>query len=176
MKLVEYIKKSPLYDERKKIVLYRGAKNPVILFVGEAPGKEENIQGRPFVGRCGHLLDRWIQAHGLQEICGITNAVPLIPLNPLHAIRKPSSQEIEYFRPFLNHMIKKYSPKVLVLLGDSATNAVLSMKISEAKHRRMEKDGYVVTAIYHPSYYLRNGRDGLDDFCALYENVLKSVI
>lgn len=175
MRLEEYIKKSPLYDKDKFIVLYRGVRKPKILFIGEAPGKEENKIGRPFIGRSGTLLNRWVETYHLQNKYGITNAVPLIPLTPLHAIRKPTTAEIEYFRPFLKHMINKYEPKLLILLGDSATTSVLGKKISEAKqgdHFMEIKKGYKIPAasIYHPAYYLRNGRDGLDDFGELYEN------
>jgi DNA polymerase len=177
VKFDDYIKNSPLYEANKKTVLYRGAENPKILFIGEAPGKEENKVGKPFVGRCGKLLDKWISHFNLTEICGITNAVPLIPLDSTgQNIRKPTFEEINYFRPFVKAMLNKYKPTLLILLGDSATNSLIRRSIGEMKFQLIQKGDYKITAIYHPSYYLRNGRDGLDDFQKLYETVINKIL
>ena len=175
VKFSEYIKNSPLYDPSKKVVLYRGVEHPTILFIGEAPGKEENKIGKPFVGRCGKLLDKWIWSHSLERLCGITNTVPLIPLYE-GKIRKPTVEEIKYFRPFIKYMLNKYQPKLLILLGDAATTSVLHENIGAVKNKWFENKPYIVTAMYHPSYYLRNGRDGLDDFNALYKNIILKVL
>lgn len=174
MKLIDdYIKKSSLYSPFKEIVLYRGVNYPKIMFVGEAPGKEENIQGYPFVGRSGKLLDSWIREFDLQSMIGITNVVPLIPLTPAGGIRAPSLQEIEYFRPFIYHMLRKYIPKLIILLGASACQSLLKTYISEARNQLFDQDGFFFTAHYHPSYYLRRGDSGLKDFGILYENIIR---
>lgn len=175
IKFAEYIKKSPLYDPAKKVVLYRGVKNPVIMFIGEAPGQEENKIGQPFVGRCGTLLNKWIWSHQLERLCGITNTVPLIPLDN-GKIRKPTGEEITYFRPFVKYMLNHYKPKLLILLGDAATISVLRENIRTVRKTLRKVEGYQVTAMYHPSYYLRNGKDGLDDFNELYKNIILKVL
>lgn len=175
IKFSEYIRKSPLYSPDKKVVLYRGAVHPNILFIGEAPGKEENKVGKPFVGRCGKLLDKWIYSHQLERNCGITNTVPLIPLYE-GRIRKPTVDEIKYFRPFVKAMLNKYQPKLLILLGDAATTSVLHESIGAVRGKWIDKGPYVITAMYHPSYYLRNGRDGLDDFNDLYKRIILKVL
>jgi len=151
--------------------------HPQILFIGEAPGKEENQQGFPFVGRSGKLLDLWIQEFGMKNIFGITNSVPLIPLTPNGSIRKPTDKEINYFKPFVKHMIQKYNPKLIILLGDSACRSVINTYIGEVRNNLQYYMGnWPVTAHYHPAYYLRNGSKGLEDFSRLYEKVIKYVV
>ena len=150
--------------------------HPQILFIGEAPGKEENLQGFPFVGRSGKMLNLWINEFGMKNIFGITNSVPLIPLLPNGSIRKPTDKEIEYFKPFVKHRIEKYKPKLIILLGDSACRSVLKKYISEVRNNVFYLIETPVTAVYHPSYYLRRGSNGLEDFAILYDKVIKYVI
>jgi len=169
MNIEAYIKESSLYDDTKKIVLYRGVTKPKILFIGEAPGKEESAQGIPFVGRAGQVLNRWISEYQLEDQIGITNSVPLIPLSETKSIRKPSLDEINYFRPFVQFMIKKFKPKFVICLGDTATTSVLSKPIGVTRNKIFDKQTYAVIATYHPSYYLRRGDDGLADFKIIYD-------
>lgn len=173
MSLKSLITNSSLYSETKKIVLYRGVKNPDIIFIGEAPGFEENREGKPFVGRCGKLLDKWIASTGLSGRIGIVNTVPLLPLTESGKIRKPTPSEIEYFSPVLTQLLKKFKPKVLILLGDIASQAVLKKPIRETKIKIFKKGDYIITGNYHPSYYLRTGMEGLDDFSLTIKRVEK---
>lgn len=177
VKLIDdYIKKSPLYSPFKSIVLYRGVNSPKILFIGEAPGKEENERGIPFVGRSGKLLNSWIENFHLQNISGITNVVPLIPLSPSGSIRPPSLQEITYFQPFAKFMIEKYNPKLIVLLGATACKAILQEYIANVRFQVIEKNQYFITAHYHPAYFLRKGDNGMTDFTKLYEDVISPIL
>jgi DNA polymerase len=145
------------------------------MFIGEAPGKTENEQGYPFMGRSGQLLNLWMKEFGLTFLSGITNTVPLIPLNPAGAIRRPTLLEIEYFRPFVAYMLDKYKPILLILLGDTACQSLLKQYIGNIRNTLIEKGKYFVTAHYHPSYYLRGRGDGLEDFGKLYETVIRQI-
>jgi DNA polymerase len=175
MNLIEYCKKSPLYSPFKKIVLYRGCANPKILFVGEAPGKDEDIEGIPFIGRSGKLLNSWIDTFKIKELIGITNSVPLIPLTRSGSIRPPDLAEINYFRPFLRYMLDRYKPKLVVLLGNTACTSLLGLGVGSVRGKLIQKGKYVVTAFYHPAYYLRQGNNGLSDFNDMYTNVIKQM-
>lgn len=176
MTIYELIQRSSLYDEKKKIVLYRGVDHPTILFIGEAPGKEENEVGVPFVGRSGKLVQKWIDQFHIGHLTGITNSVPLMPTTVAGTIRKPSLEEIDYFRPFVHTMIKNHQPRIIILLGDTATTSVLRTPISQTRGKVHYKHNAFVTAMYHPAYYLRHGQDGIADFQKIYDDVLTKQI
>ncbi len=142
-----------------KIVINRGSESPEFLFIGEAPGFTENKLGLPFVGRSGKLLDKWTE--GMKSY-GITNTIPIIPLTEDGKIRPPSKEEIDYFRPLIDKLIKNMNPKYLICLGKSASNFL------NKEFKLCQWEGNI-GFIYHPSYYLRNGKDGLTDFKLLIE-------
>ena len=145
-----------------KIVINKGSENPEFLFIGEAPGFTENTQGLPFVGKSGKILDKWIGT-GIKSY-GVINTIPIIPLSEDGKIRPPTKDEINYFRPLINKLIKKMAPKYIICVGKSASNFL------EEEFKLCEWKGNV-GFIYHPSYYLRNGRDGLEDFKKLIDKM-----
>lgn len=144
------------------IVINRGSENPEFLFIGEAPGFTENKQGIPFIGRSGKILDMWIEI--TKKSYGVINTVPIIPLSEEGRIRPPTKEEIDYFRPLINKLIKKMNPKYIICVGKSASNFLKeNFKLCEWKGN--------IGFIYHPAYYLRNGKNGIDDFKRLIEKV-----
>jgi uracil-DNA glycosylase len=146
-----------------KLVISRGNLDaPEFLFIGEAPGQQENKQGIPFIGRSGKVLDNWMSSSGITNFA-IVNTLPIIPLNSEGGIRKPTREEIDFFRPYVDNLIKVANPKCIVCLGKSA----LEYLRKSIKNTEWEgKIGF----IYHPAYFLRNGRNGLDDFEKLLKN------
>ena len=169
----DYIERSTLYNEAKKIVIYRGAQLPKILFVGETPGKEEDKVGLPFVGRGGRILQGWISNFKLTPLTGMTYSIPLIPLNKTGSIRLPKPEEMAYFKPFIISIIKILKPVIVILLGNTATKMILGKSIDKARHQIEWKFGRFITAEYHPSWFLRRGQNGIDDFSWIMEHLIK---
>jgi DNA polymerase len=129
-----------------------------VMFAGEAPGFEEDIQGLPFVGRSGQLLDRMMAAIGLDRTSAyIANVIPWRPPGN----RTPTPQETEICRPFIERQIALVDPDFLVLLGGSASNQILrtSQAISKLRGRWRDYDTGKRTiraiATLHPAYLLR---------------------
>jgi DNA polymerase len=123
--------------------------------VGEGPGEEEDLQGRPFVGAAGQLLEKIIRAMGLaREEVFIANAVKCRP--PRN--RTPRPEEIAACRDFLLRQIRAVSPRVVVTLGAVATAGLLEAGggISRIRGRFQQWEGIAVMPTYHPSYLLRN--------------------
>ena len=117
----------------------------------------ENQIGKPFVGKSGKLLNKWIEELKLESY-GITNIVPLIPLNDKGKVRKPTKEERLYFRPFWITMIYILNPTAIVLLGDTASQAVLNKSISQTLYKindfKLKGKIYKTTTVYHPAYFL----------------------
>ncbi|APS00875.1 hypothetical protein BCY86_03685 [Pajaroellobacter abortibovis] len=145
-----------LAPTRKHTVFARGNPKASLCFIGEAPGADEDKQGLPFVGRAGQLLDKMIQAMGLDSardvyICNIIKCRP--PNN-----RRPTSEEIDACVPYLNEQIAHVSPKVIVALGNTAVAALLGTKVGITKIRgqwKLYKGSILVMPTYHPSYLMR---------------------
>lgn len=139
-----------------------GGGNPAskVMFIGEAPGADEDRIGLPFVGRSGHLLDKMLQSVGLdRDACYITNVLPWRPPGN----RTPTDGEIAVCLPFLKRQIELIKPEVIVLLGGSAANALLDNEepISRLRGKWLEyksSEGTLVPvlATFHPAYLLRN--------------------
>lgn len=153
----------PLHMHRTKIVFGEGDPEADIMFVGEAPGANEDKTGRPFVGRAGKELDSWIEMLGLKRSdVYIANTCKCRPLDN----RDPYPQEKEACAPFLHTQIFLIQPKVLVALGRHAANTLTGQKLSMGALRendlRYENETTGLTlpviAVYHPSYVLRKGR------------------
>lgn len=142
----------------KQLCFYRGAEKARIAIVGEAPGRDEDLAGKPFVGRAGQLLDRMLKAIGLTEAdVHITNVVYWRPPGN----RTPTPQEAQVCRPFLERQLELVAPDVIVLLGGAAAKQVLDtadgiMRI-RGKWRDVEVGGRRVRAMatLHPAYLLR---------------------
>ncbi len=143
----------------KNLCFARGSKEARLMLIGEAPGRDEDLQGKPFVGRAGQLLDRMLAAIGLDEgSVYITNTVYWRPPGN----RTPTPEEIEACAPFLARQIELLSPEVLVLLGGAAAKSLLG--VSEGIMRLRGKwlgypcNGREIAALatLHPAYLLRN--------------------
>lgn len=150
----------PLYDAGTNMVIYRGNPEAKLMIIGEAPGTEENRQGKPFVGRSGQLLDKMLDAAGFdpQEDVFITNAVfRLPPGEGAKPLRKPTNQEIEYYKTFLLEIIRIIDPVIMLLTGNVATQALLDQTgITKLRGQWFEWHGRWIMPIFHPAYLLRN--------------------
>ena len=129
------------------------------MFIGEAPGREEDLQGLPFVGRAGQLLDRMLAAIGLdRQSAYITNMIPWRPPGN----RTPAPHEIELCRPFIERHVALAGPKIVVMLGNVASKSLLGTDkgILSLRGTWMEYKfgGAAVPALptLHPAYLLRN--------------------
>jgi len=151
----------------KKVVVGVGSLDAKIMFVGEAPGAEEEVQGEPFVGPAGQLLTRMIGAMGLRRsdvyIGNIMNWRPEMPLNASgvqYGNRAPTEDEMRYCLPYLRAQIEIVNPDLLVALGATATAGLLGFgtfkALGEIRGRWREFAGKPLMVTYHPSYILRN--------------------
>ena len=140
---------------RKQIVFGVGNANADLMFVGEAPGADEDIQGIPFVGRAGQLLTKIIGAIGLtRDDVYIANVIKCRP--PQN--RNPEQDEVETCEPFLFQQIDIIKPKVIVALGTFAARTLLRTldPISRLRGRVYEYRGAKLIPTFHPAYLLRN--------------------
>jgi DNA polymerase len=140
---------------RRQIVFGVGNPDADLMFVGEAPGADEDIQGEPFVGRAGQLLTKIIAAIGLgREDVYIANVIKCRP--PQN--RNPEPDEVETCEPFLFQQIDAIRPKVVVALGSFAARALLRTQdpISRLRGRVHEYRGSKLVPTFHPAYLLRN--------------------
>ena len=144
-----------LAEGRNKIVFGDGDPNARLMFVGEGPGADEDMQGLPFVGRAGQLLNNMIGAMGLKrEQVYIANIVKCRP--PQN--RKPEPDEAMTCTPFLERQIDVIQPRVLVALGATAATYLLGMKgaIASMRGRMHDYHGIQTIVTYHPAYLLRD--------------------
>ena len=150
----------PLAGAGTNIVISRGSPEAKLLLVGEAPGPQENIKGKPFVGPAGQLLDKILQAADFDPETDvyITNSVFRMPPGENGAnFRKPNDKEIEYYRPFVFEIIRLMNPLVILLTGNVACQSVLQKTgITSLRGKWTELDGRWLMPIFHPSYLLRN--------------------
>jgi DNA polymerase len=151
----------------KKVVLGVGSLDAKIMFVGEAPGAEEEIQGEPFVGPAGQLLTKMIQAMGLKRsdvyIGNIMNWRPQMPNvagREQVGNRPPTEEEMRYCLPFLRAQIEVVNPDLLVALGSTAAQGLLGFgsfkALGDIRGKWHEFAGKPLMVTYHPSYILRN--------------------
>lgn len=150
----------PLADAGTNVVISRGNPNAKLLIIGEAPGPQENIQGKPFVGRAGQLLDKILQAANFdpdQDVY-ITNSVfRMPPGDDGKAFRKPSNEEIEYYRPYVHQIIKFVDPLIMLLTGNVACYSILGKTgITRLRGEWTHSQSRWIMPIFHPSYLLRN--------------------
>jgi uracil-DNA glycosylase family 4 len=144
-----------LHSTRNKIVFGDGNPKAELVFVGEGPGRDEDAQGLPFVGRAGKLLTQMIEAMGLQRsdvyICNVVKCRP--PEN-----RLPEPDEIKTCSPFLLRQLDVIAPKVIVCLGACSAQTLLETNrgISHFRGQWLDFRGRKLMATYHPAYLLRN--------------------
>jgi len=145
----------PLHATRNTIVFGEGNPHAPLVFVGEAPGADEDRLGRPFVGKAGQLLTKIIEAMGLTRedvyICNVLKCRP--PGN-----RTPLPEEVESCRGFLEQQLEVIKPEVICALGSSATRALLKTEapITALRGKYFEYRGIPCVPTYHPAYLLRN--------------------
>ena len=145
----------PLYQKRTNIVHTDGNRNARLMFVGEAPGADEDLQARPFVGRAGQLLTKIIEAIGLKReevlIGNVNRCRP--PGN-----RPPTPEEASMCKPFLLREIAAVQPEVIVVLGNTAMRNLLEIKqgITRVRGEFQDYHGVKVMPTFHPAYLLRD--------------------
>lgn len=163
--LVQFMMKmedDPLFPAGTNMVIYRGNPEAKLMIVGEAPGTEEDRMGQPFVGRSGQLLDKILAAANFdpQEDVFITNAVfRLPPGEGGKPLRKPTTSEIEFYKPYLMEIIRLIDPKIILLTGGVSMQSVLEETkrgITKMRGQWHEWHGRWVMPIFHPAYLLRN--------------------
>jgi DNA polymerase len=157
--LLESFDGCALKSTATRLVFADGNPQARIMFVGEAPGREEDIEGLPFVGRSGKLLDRMISAIGLdRSSVYIANVIPWRPPGN----RTPTPQETQICLPFIQRQIELVNPDVLVTLGNPSTQTLLSTRegIMKTRGRWFDYDTgtRVIRALatFHPAYLLRS--------------------
>lgn len=164
--------KCNLGNTRSKFVFGTGNPNAEIMFIGEAPGADEDLQGLPFVGRAGQLLTKLLKYVGIDReqiyICNILKCRP--PNN-----RKPLPSEIELCKPYLLKQIELVKPKIIVALGATAIEGLLNIKkkMGELRGKILNFNKIPVIITYHPAALLRNPNwqeDFLNDLKLLFKN------
>ena len=144
----------------KNLVFADGNPDADVMLVGEAPGRDEDLEGLPFVGRSGQLLDRILAAIGLdRQSVYIANVIPWRPPGN----RTPTPQETEICRPFIERQIELANPKILVTLGGpsaklllNTTEGILRLRGSWKVHRTASQTAIPTMPTLHPAYLLRN--------------------
>ncbi len=145
---------------RKHVVFGAGNADAKLMFIGEAPGADEDREGKPFIGRAGQLLNRTFEAIGInRNDVYITNIVKCRP--PKN--RTPLPCEMETCKKLLlNKQIKIIRPQVICTLGAAAIQGLLNeqkIKISQLRGKKLEFEGIIIIPTYHPAYILRNPKE-----------------
>lgn len=149
-----------LAQTRSHVVVGDGPRKVDLCIIGEAPGAEEDRQGKPFVGRAGQLLTQMLQAIGLsREQVYITNILKCRPPGN----RDPRPEEIAECSPYLSQQLSWLQPKVLLLLGRISAQTLLEtskpMRALRGQHFTYSQAAYPTVVTYHPAYLLRNPAD-----------------
>jgi DNA polymerase len=154
-KKVKKCTECPLHKTRTQAVFGTGSGRTGLVFVGEAPGRDEDLQGAPFVGRAGQLLTRIIEAIKFKrEDVYITNVIKCRP----EGNRDPLPDEVKTCSPYLAGQLALLKPRAICALGRFAAEALSGLKMSMAEYRRadLSYNGIKVVATYHPAACLRN--------------------
>ncbi len=154
--------RGPLAEHATQAVFGEGPLGAPLLFVGEQPGDEEDVAGRPFVGPAGRLFDRALTEAGIpRPETYVTNAVKHFKFKPTGRRRlhqTPDAGDIAHYRPFLRREIEIVEPRLVVSLGATALRALTGKPLAIGKHRGevlRTADGVAVFPTVHPSYLLR---------------------
>lgn len=151
-------KRCALHRERKQVVFGCGKLTSPIVFVGEAPGYEEDLQGEPFVGRAGRLLTESLEKLGiLRQDVYIANIIKCRP----PANRQPRLDEITICFPYLKKQIGFINPKLVCALGGVAAQTLLStdLPMTKLRGKLLDHQGMKIFCMFHPAYILRNPRE-----------------
>lgn len=166
---VKSCRRCPLCDGRTQTVFGVGNPHARVMFIGEAPGKNEDLQGEPFVGAAGHYLNELLGCAGLRrEDVFIANVLKCRPPGN----RDPRPEEIQTCTPYLREQTRTIDPEVLVTLGKFSTQFVLKTQVGITRlHGRVQRAGkFLVFPIFHPAAALYDGakREALEnDFVTL---------
>lgn len=161
--------KCRLWEMRNNVVIGVGNRQSDILFVGEGPGQQEDLQGLPFVGPAGQLLDKMLAAIGMnREHVYIANIVKCRP--PRN--RDPEEDERKACMNYLRYQLTLIQPKIIVCLGRIAAQEIIdpAFKITKQRGQWIYRKGYWIIATYHPSALLRDEskkRPAWEDFQAI---------
>lgn len=167
-------RKCGLCETRNNVVFGIGNPNTDVLFIGEGPGENEDLQGQPFVGRGGMLLDKMLSVVDLSRDKNIyiANMVKCRP--PKN--RDPEESEVAACRPWLEEQIRIIDPKIIVCLGRVAAIRFIdpNFKVTKEHGQFIGKDGRLVMGTFHPAAILRNPNQkpaAMEDFFALQEKI-----
>lgn len=153
---IKNCKACPLHENRTNVVPGEGNLDSPIMFVGEGPGEDEDLSGRPFVGRAGQLLTKILESVNIKrEDVYITNIVKCRPPNN----RTPTKEEASICSHYLFAQIEVINPRMIVTLGKPALELFLGKSVAITKVRGNEfewKGGIIIFPMFHPSYLLRN--------------------
>lgn len=156
---VAAVKSPVLHELSDNLVFGEGDPDANLVFVGEAPGEEEDLTGRPFVGRAGQLLDKILESVGLnRDLVYITNIVKFRPPGN----RNPTPEEVAVSEPVLLQQLRIIRPQIIATLGNVPTQYFLAttLGITRTHGTWQEWHGIKVMPLYHPAYLLRNaGRE-----------------
>jgi DNA polymerase len=153
--IVTVCEKCRLSKSRTQVVYGVGNPNADLMFIGEAPGRDEDLQGKPFVGRAGQLLTDIIKAMKLtRDDVYIANVIKCRPPEN----RNPEQDELDACRPHIRRQVEIIQPKVIVTLGRFALQSLTGkgFAVSAARGQWLEYQGIKVMPTYHPAYLLRN--------------------
>ena len=168
--------KCPLHTSRTQAVPGEGEDSAAVMLIGEAPGRDEDLRGRPFVGAAGRLLDQTLAANGLdRHECFVTNIVKCHPPNN----RTPRKGEVDTCTShYLVEQIALVNPQVIMLLGSVAAKTLLGVKsVNEARGHLIERDHRTYIVGYHPAatFYRDDLTDKIkEDFALLTHALAKS--
>jgi uracil-DNA glycosylase family 4 len=157
-----------LAEQATQLVFGDGNPEAEIVFIGEAPGKNEDLQGKPFVGAAGKFLNEMLEMIGMKrEDVYITNIVKYRPPNN----RDPLPEEKQAFLPYLVEQLKAINPKLIVTLGRHSMDVLLpGLKISQVHGKSMKARDHVYLPLFHPAAALYNGgmrQTLIDDFALI---------
>ena len=162
---VQACEKCKLAATRTTVVFGEGNPRASVMFIGEGPGRQEDLQARPFVGRSGELLTRIIEnGMGVPRsevfIANIVKCRPTVDLK-MEKDRAPDREEVAMCSPWLEKQIELVAPKAIITLGSPAARFILKTDtgITRLRGKWGEYKGIRVMPTYHPSYVLRNGGD-----------------
>ena len=165
----------PLGATRTNLVFGVGSPKAQVLFVGEGPGEQEDLQGEPFVGRSGQLLDKYLELVGIPRDGGKVYIANIVKCRPPHN-RDPKPEESESCLPWLRQQVRFIRPKIIVCLGRIAAQRLIDPDFRVTREHGVfrEKGGILFMGTFHPAALLRNPaqkKDALADFQALREKM-----
>lgn len=173
-KACESCTKCKLCNQRNKVVIGEGNKNAKIMFIGEGPGADEDLQGIPFVGKAGKLMNQAFIGLGIKrEEVYIANIVKCRPPNN----RNPEKDEAEACKEYIQSQINLVNPKIIVLLGSVALKNILGeeYKITASRGKWVEKNGIKYMPTFHPAALLRDETKKIEFWQDLKQVVIEKI-